>query len=57
MAHDIRIIFVKFADRLHNLETLSVLPAEKAAAYRARGRRHFRTNRASTRYWVYQDRT
>ena len=29
MAHDIRIIFVKFADRLHNLETLSVLPAEK----------------------------
>lgn len=29
MAHDIRIIFIKFADRLHNLETLDALPAAK----------------------------
>ncbi len=29
MAADIRVIFIKFADRLHNLQTLSSLPLEK----------------------------
>lgn len=29
MAQDIRVIVIKFADRIHNLETLSALPAEK----------------------------
>ncbi len=29
IAHDIRIILIKFADRYHNLETLDVLPVDK----------------------------
>ncbi len=29
MADDLRVIFIKFADRLHNLETLDPLPPEK----------------------------
>ena len=29
MAHDLRIIFIKFADRLHNLRTLDALPDNK----------------------------
>ena len=29
MTKDIRVIFIKFADRLHNLETLQYLPVEK----------------------------
>ncbi len=29
MAEDIRVVFIKFADRLHNLETLQYLPPEK----------------------------
>lgn len=29
MAKDIRVIFIKFADRIHNLETLEYLPPEK----------------------------
>jgi GTP pyrophosphokinase len=29
MAADIRVIFIKFADRMHNMETLYVLPEEK----------------------------
>lgn len=29
IAHDIRIVILKFADRLHNLETLDILPRDK----------------------------
>lgn len=29
MAQDIRVVFIKFADRLHNLKTLEILPAKK----------------------------
>jgi GTP pyrophosphokinase len=29
MANDIRVIFIKFSDRLHNLKTLDALPAKK----------------------------
>lgn len=29
MAQDIRTVFIKFADRLHNMETLSVVPEQK----------------------------
>lgn len=29
MSQDIRVIFIKFADRIHNLQTLDSLPAEK----------------------------
>lgn len=29
MANDVRVVFIKFADRLHNLETLDSLPPEK----------------------------
>lgn len=29
MAHDIRVVFIKFADRIHNLQTLDALPPEK----------------------------
>lgn len=29
MAHDIRVVLIKFCDRLHNLRTLDVLPEEK----------------------------
>jgi len=31
MANDVRVIFIKFADRMHNLETLYVLPEHKRA--------------------------
>ncbi|MFA5130158.1 MAG: RelA/SpoT family protein [Patescibacteria group bacterium] len=30
LAQDIRVIIIKFADRLHNLETLDVIPAKKS---------------------------
>lgn len=29
MANDVRVIFIKFADRMHNMETLYVLPEQK----------------------------
>lgn len=29
MAEDVRVVFIKFADRLHNLETLAALPQQK----------------------------
>ncbi|MEK7516814.1 MAG: RelA/SpoT family protein [Patescibacteria group bacterium] len=29
MAEDVRVVFIKFADRLHNLETLDALPPQK----------------------------
>ena len=48
MGDDVRIVVIKLADRLHNMRTLSFLPAEKRARHRPGNPRDLRPARQST---------
>ena len=38
LSQDLRVVFIKLADRMHNMRTLSVVAARQAEAHRARDR-------------------